>query len=216
MFRILFRVSKYYVILLSLAGFCLNGLAQPYIISTIAGTNRLLDGSPAAMVPLRDPRSVAVDAAGGVYIADSLDNRIRRITPQGFMTTVAGTGDPGYLGDRGKATAAQLNNPHTVVLDANGNVYIADYGNSVVRRISSDGIINTIAGNGSPKYSGDGAALRIGFSPQSIAVDTTGTTLYLADDSTYHILKMDLASGKITAIAGTGLRADPLSGETGP
>lgn len=215
-FYITFHVSKYYVILFSLAAFSVNGLAQPYIITTIAGTNRVLDGSPSTAVPLRDPRSVAVDGAGGIYIADSLDNRIRRITPQGFMTTIAGTGDPGYQGDRGKAAAAQLNNPHTVVLDANGNVYIADYDNNVVRRISPDGIINTIAGNGSAKYGGDGQALRIGFSPQSIAVDSKGTTLYIADDSTYHILKMDLASGKITAIAGTGVLADPLSSETGP
>lgn len=191
--------------------------AQPYVISTIAGTNRVLDGSTASMVPLRYPSSVSVDVSGGFYFSDTDDNRVRYVSALGFISTIAGTGVPGNLGDRGKATAAQLDAPHTVVRDANGNIYIADYNNNRVRRISaSDGIINTLAGNGSGKFPGDGPAMSIGFSPQSITVDSKGTTLYIADDSTYHILKMDMASGKITAVAGTGIIADPTTGDLGP
>src|SRR5579884_1796753 len=192
----------------SLAVFVLNGLAQPYIITTVGGTDRLLDGNQAKTVPLRDPTSISVDSSGGIYIADSADNRVRYVSPTGFISTIAGTGAAGYSGDRGKATAAELDNPINIVRDGNGNIYIADYNNNRVRRISTDGIINTIAGNGSPKYTGDGAATNIGFSPRSIVIDSKATTLYIADDVTYHILKMDMASGKITAIAGTGLLAD--------
>ncbi len=202
----------------SAAAFAVFGaaaVAQPYIISTIAGTNRVLDGSPATSVPLREPISTAVDSSGGLYIADSLDNRIRHINVQGVIATIAGSGIAGYSGDRGKAVSAQLSDPHGVVLDAGGNIYIADYGNNRVRRIAPDGTINTIAGNGTPLYTADGQALSIGFSPQSIAVDSRGTTLYIADDSAFRILKMDLTSGNITAIAGTGVLADPISGDTG-
>src|SRR5260370_5242382 len=103
-----------------------------------------------------------------------------------------------------------------MVLDANLNLYIADYNNNVVRRSSADGIINTIAGNGSPLYTADGPALRIGFSPGAITVDSKGATLYIADDLAYRILKMDIASGMITAIAGTGVRAGLDSNDTGP
>jgi DNA-binding beta-propeller fold protein YncE len=206
----------YRTILLSLAAFAVNGFAQPYTITTIAGTDRLLDGKPANTVPLRDPWSVIADGGGGVYIADGLDNRIRRINAQGLMTTVAGTGLPGYSGDRGKATLASLDDPRTMVLDANLNLYIADYNNNVVRRISPDGTINTIAGNGSQLYTTDGQALRIGFSPGAIAVDSAGTTLYIGDDIAYRILKMDITSGKITAIAGTGVLAGLDSNDVGP
>jgi hypothetical protein len=118
--------------LLALAVFAANGLAQPYIITTIAGTDRLLDGKPANTVPLRDPLSLVADGGGGLYIADGLDNRIRRINAQGFITTVAGNGIPGYSGDRGKATLAQLNGPRAIVPDSNGNLYIADYDNNLV------------------------------------------------------------------------------------
>src|SRR5689334_14245665 len=155
-------------VLAALAVFAVNGLAQPYIISTIGGTNRLLDGNQANIVPLRSPLSISADSSGGFYISDSRDNRVRYVSSLGFISTIAGTGTPGRSGDRGKATAAQLNNPRTVARDTNGNIYIADYGNYRVRRISTDGIINTIAGNGTTKFQGDGQATSVGLSPQSI------------------------------------------------
>ena len=209
-------MNRFREIFISLAIFAANGLAQTYTIGTIAGTTRLLDGNQATTVPLRAPVSVIADAGGGFYLSDSLDNRIRHVSSTGYISTYAGNGFTGFAGDRGKATNASLNNQRTIVMDPSGNMYIADYGNNLVRRISTDQTINTIAGNGRPTYTGDGQALGIGFSPLSIALDSKSNLLYIADESTYHILKMDLTSGKITAVAGTGVIADPNSGETGP
>src|SRR5258708_19565273 len=129
------------------------GWSQPYIISTIAGTDRLLDGNPAINVPLRDPRAVKVDASGNFYIADTGDHRIRKVNQSGVISTVAGNGLPGFGGDRGKATAARLSSPTSIAFDGNGNLYIADRDNFRVRRISFDGTINTVAGNRTPGYS---------------------------------------------------------------
>src|SRR5690349_5683499 len=100
--------------------------SQPYTISTVAGTSRLLDGGSATLAPLRDPRGVAVDGAGNLYIADTSDNRIRKVNFSGTISTFSGTGVPGYSGDRGKAMSAQLSGPTGVAVDANGNVYVAD------------------------------------------------------------------------------------------
>src|ERR1700720_1764886 len=85
--------------------------AQPYTISTIAGTARLLDGGNATSAPLREPRSVAIDGAGSLYIADTSDNRIRKVNSLGIISTYAGTGVPGYSGDRSQAALAELNGP---------------------------------------------------------------------------------------------------------
>ena len=128
--------------------FLVNAWSQPYVISTLAGTPRLLDGSPANAVPLRTPIAVALDAQGNLYIADESDNRIRKVDPAGIISTYAGTGIAGYSGDRGPAANAQLNFPTGIALDAKGNMYVADEGNAVVRRIAVDGTINTVAGNG--------------------------------------------------------------------
>ena len=135
--------------------FSWNAWSQPYTISTIAGTSRLLDGSSATSAPLREPISIAADASGNIYIADPADSRIRKVDRNGIISTYAGTGLPGFSGDRGPANAAQLNAPSGIALDAKGNLYIADEGNAVIRRISADGTINTIAGNGNPMAAGD-------------------------------------------------------------
>src|ERR1700733_11127942 len=132
-----------------------NAWPQPYTISTIAGAPRLRDGSAANSAPLREPFSVAVDQSGNLYIADALDNRIRKVDSSGIISTYAGNGLPGYSGDRGPASAAQLDFPVGIALDAKGNMYIADQGNSVVRRIATDGTINTVAGDGNPIFGGD-------------------------------------------------------------
>ena len=114
--------------------FSLNfaGWSQPYTITTVAGTDRLLDGHSANTVPLRSPVAVAVDSNGNLYIADASDNRIRKVDPSGIISTYAGTGVPGYNGDRIKAAAAQLNFPSALAFDAAGNLYVADLGNSRV------------------------------------------------------------------------------------
>src|SRR5271154_917342 len=109
--------------------FSCNAWSQPYTISTVAGTTRLLDGGSATSAPLREPISVAVDSSGNLYIADEADNRIRKVTPKGIISTYAGTGVPGYSGDEGPAASAELNSPNGIVLDAKGNMYVADAGN---------------------------------------------------------------------------------------
>src|SRR5262249_42424442 len=194
---------------------CFCGLiaAQTYTISTIAGTDRVLDGSPAINVPLRNPISVAVDATGALYIADSADNRVRKVSASGVISTFAGTGVPGYFGDRGKATQALLAGPIGLAVDSNGVVYIAERDNAVVRRVALDGTINTIAGNGTPGFGGDdGPATSASIRPTSVAVDGKGN-LYIGDGFNYRIRKVD-ANGKISTIAGTGNQG--FSGDNGP
>jgi uncharacterized protein (TIGR03437 family) len=190
-----------------------NALAQPYTINTIAGTDRLLDGSPATSAPLGEPIAVAVDSSGNLYIADELDNRIRKVDPSGIITTYAGNGIPGYSGDRGPAISAELNFPVGVALDAQGNLYVADEGNHVIRRISANGIINTVAGNGNPNFDGDnGPATSAQIDPVAVAVDGKGN-YYIADGDNYRIRKVD-SNGIITTIAGTG--AEGYTGDNGP
>ncbi len=191
---------------------CFVGWSQPYSISTIAGTNRLLDGHSANSAPLRSPIAVALDNSGNLYIADKLDNRIRKVDASGIISTYAGTGIPGYNGDRIKAIDAQLSSPTALAMDASGNLYIADEGNSRVRVISPDGTINTVAGNGTPGTLGDGGpANQAQVNALAVAVDTQGNIYISTLD--YHIRKVD-ATGMITTIAGT---SNPgYAGDSGP
>ena len=194
--------------------FCLgfSGWSQPYTITTVAGTTRLLDGHSANTVPLRGPIAVAADSSGNLYIADADDNRIRKVDTSGVISTFAGTGLPGYNGDRIKATSAQLNFPSSLAVDATGNLYIADQGNSRVRVISSDGTINTVAGNGSPGILGDnGPATQAQINPLAIAIDAQGN-LYISTLD-YRIRKVD-TNETITAFAGTG--SPTYAGDNGP
>ena len=118
-------------------------------ITTIAGTGTagfVGDGGQATSAQLNQPWGVAVDTSGNVYIGDTSNNRVRKVSG-GNITTVAGTGAPGYSGDGGQATSAQLNLPKAVAVDAQGNLYIADYGNNRIRKVCG-GIITTVAGNG--------------------------------------------------------------------
>ena len=161
-------------------------LAPNGTITTVAGTGAegyAGDGGPAASASLNLPTGVATDSAGNLYIADYQNNRIRKVTPGGIITTVAGNGAEGYAGDGGPATSASLDNPSNTVLDANGNLYIADFNNNRVRRVSANGAITTVAGNGESAYSGDGglatAASLAG--PVAVALDAAGN-LYIADD----------------------------------
>jgi Bacterial Ig-like domain (group 3)/NHL repeat len=173
------------------------------IITTIAGTGiegYSGDSAAATSAQLDTPTGVAVDASGNIYIADSHNHRIRKVSA-GTITTIAGTGAPGFSGDTGSAVAAQLWLPSGVAVDKSGNVYIADTNNHRIREISS-GTISTIAGDGEELYAGDGAAATAAAldSPTSVAVDASGN-IYIADRLNQRIRMV--SGGIITTLAGT-------------
>ena len=177
------------------------------IISTYAGNGTAAytgDGGQATAAALADPTGVAVDAAGNVYIADYSNNRIRKVSTAGIISTIAGNGTGAYTGDGGQATAATLNSPYGVAVDAVGNMYIADWGNSVIRKVSAASIINTIAGTGTAAYSGDGGQATAATlnNPQGVAFDASGN-VYIADRNNSRIRKVSTA-GIIGTYAGNG------------
>jgi uncharacterized repeat protein (TIGR01451 family) len=185
------------------------------IITTVAGTGVTGfsgDGGAATSAQLITPQAVTLDAAGNLYVADSGNLRIRKVDASGNISTVAGNGEPGYSGDGGPATAAQLVPAYGLAADSSGNLYVADSSNSVIRKIDSSGIITTVAGNGTAGFSGDGGAATGAEvqNPYSVAVDATGN-LYIADTSNQRIRKVD-SSGIITTIAGTGACCDSGDG----
>ena len=118
------------------------------------------DGGPAVGAPLQDPKAVWAAPSGDVYIADSGNERIRRIDPSGTISTVAGTGVPGYSGDGGPAIAAQFDGPRGLAGDGAGNLYVADDNNNRIRRIDTSGVVTTVAGTGAAGFSGDGGPAR--------------------------------------------------------
>jgi DNA-binding CsgD family transcriptional regulator/sugar lactone lactonase YvrE len=173
------------------------------------------DGGPVAASVLTDPRACALDAAGNLYIADTIDNRIRRVDTRGQITTVAGTGAAGFSGDGGASTAAQLNAPEGIAIGPDGSLFIADTANERIRRVDpNSGVISTIAGNGQEGYGGDGrkgtsAELDV---PLGLAVDLRGN-LYIADSGNNRVRKVDVA-GTITTVAGNGIAG--FAGDGGP
>jgi hypothetical protein len=143
------------------------------------------DDGDATIAELAYPRGVGADASGNIYIPDTLNSRIRKVSTNGIITTVAGVATNGYSGDNGLATSAQLNGPMGATVDATGNIYIADMSNRRIRMVSPNGIITTVAGNGLSGYSGDygPATSATLFSPWGVAVDASGN-LYIADENT--------------------------------
>ena len=175
-------------------------------ISTVAGGGSSLgDGGAATAAQLGAPRSVALDGAGNLYIADWSDHRIRKVDSSGNISTVAGTGTQGFSGDGAAATAAQLDSPWDVAVDGSGNLYIADRNNNRIRKVNSAGNISTVAGTGTAGFSGDGAAATAAQlqNPQGVALDGAGN-LYIADRGNQRIRKVDSA-GVISTVAGNGM-----------
>ena len=169
------------------------------MITTVAGNGTCCfsgDNGPATSAQLYNPQGVAVDAAGNLYIADTNNYRIRKVS-NGVITTVAGTGTAGFNGDNIPAASAQLHYPQGVAVDSAGNLYIVD--NGLVRKVSN-GVITTVAGTGTAGYSGDnGPATSALVAPAGVAVDVAGN-LYIADPTDQCIRKV--SGGVITSVAG--------------
>ncbi len=194
--------------------FCLSTNAQ--VITTVAGNGTFGyggDGGAATVAELYNPYGIAIDAAGNLYIADIGNNCIRKVNTSGIISTVAGNGTAGYSGDGGQAINAELSDPQAVAVDTSGNLYISDTGNSRIRKVSTTGIITTIAGNGTAGYSGDGGAANVAelHSPIGLTCDVAGN-LYIGDVSNNRVRKVTI-SGIITTIAGNGTAG--FSGDNG-
>ncbi len=206
-------------------GFFLSSGSVVYKVSTagsltrVAGTTDVHgfagDGGPATSALLSYPGRLAVDAAGNLYIADINNYRVRKLTPGGTISTVAGNGSPGSAGDGGPATTAQLSFPGGLAVDAAGNLYIADSDNNRIRQVTPGGTISTVAGTGTSGFSGDGGpatAAALSY-PDGVAVDVSGN-VYIGDSSNSRIRKVAAATGTISTVAGNGTSG--FSGDGGP
>jgi DNA-binding beta-propeller fold protein YncE len=160
------------------------------------------DGGPAIDAQMNHPIGVAIDRDGNILIADALYNRIRRVTPDGTITTIAGDGIAEFGGDGGPATAAFLQYPTGVALDHDGNMFIADAGNHRIRRIDPDGTITTVAGTGVAGFEGDGGPATEArlHKPTGVAVSRKGE-LFIADEYNHRIRRVG-AHGRISTVAG--------------
>lgn len=179
-----------------------TGIISTYAGNGIAGFSG--DGGLASSAQVNAPLGITLDPAGDLVFADAGNNRVRKITPAGIISTIAGNGTAGYSGDGGPATSASLNVPWGVVYDSAGNLYISDRLNYVIRRVDTSGIITTYAGNGTVGYCGDNgpatsACLNV---PRGLATDSHGN-LYIADGLNHRIRQVT-SSGIITTIAGNG------------
>jgi sugar lactone lactonase YvrE len=186
------------------------------IISTAAGNGTQGysgDGGPATNASLYFPCNAALDVAGNFFIADYYNNCIRKVGTNGIISTAAGKGAAGYSGDGAAATNAKLNNPAGAAVDAAGNLFIADQSNNRIRKVDTNGIITTVAGEGAAGYSGDGGAATTASlnAPNDVAVDAAGN-LFIADFANFRIRKVG-TNGIITTVAGRGTRA--YSGDGG-
>ncbi len=183
-------------------------------IRTFAGCGCGGNGVPAAWAQVGGPVGVAADAGGNIYFADQGANMVRKIAPDGTITTIAGTGEAGFTGDGGPAAQARLWAPAEVALDAAGNLYFADEQNSRIRKVTPGGTITTVAGSGVSGYGGDGAPATdalLAF-PDGVAVDAAGD-IYIADTATHRIRKVT-PDGIIHTIAGSS--PPGIAGDGGP
>jgi sugar lactone lactonase YvrE len=196
---------------------CIRKISTSGIITTIAGTGIAGftgDGGPATAAQLYNPIGFTMDAGGNIFIGDQKNNRVRKINTSGIISTFAGTGAGGFGGDGGPALMASFYMPNYVILDAAGDLLVTDNGNHRVRKISTSGIVTTVAGNGIGAYSGDGgpataAELRY---PAGLTTDPTGN-IYIADAYNSRIRKVT-PGGIISTFAGTG--ATSFTGDGGP
>jgi cysteine-rich repeat protein len=189
------------------------------VIRTVAGDGLegfAGDGGPATLARLRNPFGVVAAGDGTLYVSDTGNHRIRRVSPAGVITTIAGTGAPGSGGDGGPALAAQLDDPHGLALDPDRALYVGDLDNHRVRRIDLvTGLISTVAGTGVPGDSGDGGVATAAQldAPDRVALDSGGA-LYVTDAARHRVRRIDPVTNQITTVAGTG--AAGFAGDDGP
>lgn len=199
-------------------------IAPNGVITTVIGDGRPFssgDGGPATQASVNRPQGLALDGNGNLYVSEMDGYRVRRIAPNGIVSTVAGTGQWGSSGDGGPATQARLMNPWGIAVDSFGNLFIADYGASRVRRVDTQGIITTVVGDGFQGFAGDGGpANRARLNrPARLAFDLAGN-LYLTDILNYRVRRVAAVQGLVTGeatiqtIAGTGNSGD--TGDFGP
>jgi streptogramin lyase len=192
-----------------LLGFTAAVASPPPHISSFAGNGTKGssgDNGPATEAQLNDPSGIVRGPDGALYICDTANHRIRKVTSEGKITTIAGTGEPGWSGDGGPATAAKLHEPYEVRLDKTGNLFwVERLSHSVRRRDAKSGIVATIAGDGTAGFSGDGGpATKAQLNePHSIGFDKTGV-LYICDVKNHRVRNVDMKSGTISTFAGTG------------
>ena len=183
-----------------------------YQIETVAGSADLGDGGSALLAEFGAIQGLVVDRFGTVYISDTDHHRIRAVIG-GIVTTVAGTGTPGFSGDGGPGTQAQLNFPYGLAVDRTGALYVADLGNNRVRRIGLDGVITTVAGNGQSGSASDGTAADASLaSPRNLVLDGEGN-LYISEFEGHRVRRVS-SDGRISTVAGTGGMG--FSGDGGP
>lgn len=188
------------------------------VITTVAGNGargRAPEGAVAVQAPLDYPHGVAVDSRGNLYITDHFNNQLRRVDTNGRTTVFAGTGTNGFSGDGGPATAATLGTPFDVVCDRADNVLFVDAAGIRIRRIRTNGVIETAAGNGSIQYSGDGGnAIQAGLGGiGSLGVDAQGN-LYIGSVTSHNIRRVTASDGRIAPYAANGSAG--FSGDNGP
>ncbi|MEK7268395.1 MAG: NHL repeat-containing protein, partial [Nitrospirota bacterium] len=179
-----------------------------FVVGTSAGAGRYHgDGGPASHATLNFPTAVAVDERGNLYIADTMNHRVRKVEAiAGTITTIAGTGQHRFSGDGGPAASAALNEPTALVVDGKGHLYIADQSNNRVRKVDqATGVITTVVGTGEAAYTGDGmpASQASLAGPSGLAVGPDGA-LYIADTFNGRIRRVDPETGAISTVAGDG------------
>lgn len=195
-------------------------IGEDGIITTVAGSGKTGfggDGGPALEAAFNKPHELRFDAAGDLYVVDMANHAVRRIDMEtGILTTLAGTGQPGYAGDGGPASKAQFKQPHSIQFGPGGDLYVCDIGNHVIRRIDmKTGLVSTFAGTGKAGDTPDGAPIE-GTplkGPRSLDFDKDGN-LWLATREGNQVFRFDLKAGRIRHVAGTGKSG--FTGHGGP
>ncbi|MFM9030753.1 MAG: hypothetical protein ACKOTF_08745 [Opitutaceae bacterium] len=194
-----------------------RGVSAGWVIESVAGTGEKGfsgDGGPARSAQLDNPFGVTRGPDGALWFCEYTGQRIRRIAPDGTISTIAGTGAKGFTGDGGPARLATFNLPHEIRFDAAGDLYVVDMANHAVRKIAlKTGVITTIAGDGQPGYSGDGGPARAARlrQPHSIQFDRAGN-LFVCDIGNHVVRRIDARTGVISTFAGTGRPGDTPDG----